>query len=280
MSDILVPNNVSELLPLIDNKKRRIVAGATDTMVALKVSKIKEMPILDINKVVDIKKIFIKNNDIFIGSNVTLSEIIKNTMIKVELPLLVQALKTIGSPQIRNRATLGGNISNASPSGDGTLAGIALRGRLLLKSVRGEREISIKEFIVGVGKTSLEADEFIEYIIFERAYKCYEPYFEKVGLRNSMIISIASIAMLLKTEDKIISDIVICYGAVAPHICEAKTCENYLIGKELTKENISEASKLVLKDISPISDIRASKEYREKVCENLLFRLTETLSNR
>lgn len=275
MSDILIPNSVSELLPLIDNKNRRLVAGATDIMVALKVSKIKEMPIIDLNKVGEIKKVFIKNNDIFIGSNVTLSEIINNNMIKVELPLLVQALKTIGSPQIRNRATLGGNIGNASPSGDGTLASFALKGRLLLKSARGEREVSIKDFIVGVGKNCLEADEFIEYIIFERAYKCYKPYFEKVGLRNSMVISIASLAMLLKTEDKIISDVVICYGAVAPSIREAKTCENYLIGKELTKENISEASVLVLKDISPITDVRASKEYRERVCENLLFRLTE-----
>lgn len=275
MNDILAPRSVSELLPLIDNKNRRIVAGATDIMVALRVSKIKEMSMLDINKLDDIKKIFIKNNQIYIGSNVTLSEIIDNPIINAELPLLVKALKTIGSPQIRNRATLGGNISNASPSGDGTLASIALKGRVLLKSAKAERIISIKEFILGVGKTSLEADEFIEYIIFDKAYKCYKPYYEKIGLRHSMVISIASIAVLLKAEGNIISDIIICYGAVAPCIIEAKNCEKYLIGKELTKESILEAKKFVIMDINPISDLRASKEYRERVCENMLFRLME-----
>ena len=194
-------------------------------------------------------------------------------MITNELPLLIKGIKTIGSPQIRNIASLGGNIGNASPSGDGLLVSCALDATLLLKSKRGERRIKLVNFILGPSKTSLLEDEFIEYIVFNNSYNNYRPYYEKVGLRNAMIISIASMSMLVKTRNRIIEDIILYFGAVAKAACRAEKCEKFLINKEINYENIEKASYLILEDIKPISDLRASEGYRKALSRNLLFRL-------
>lgn len=271
----LVPQKLEELLPLIDNEKRRIAAGCTDIIVAVKAGKLNLMPIIDINNIEEINNIKVQDGVILIGGNVTLSNIIKNEIITRKVSILTKALKTIGSPQIRNRATLAGNICNASPSGDGILALTCLDAGLILRSESGQRMISIADFITGVGKKDLHNDEFIEYITIPDKYSEYESYYEKVGLRNSMVISICSMALMYKEQDEIVKDIRIAYGAVAPKTIRIIEAENYLKGKKINQENIKEASRIIEKSVMPIGDVRASAEYRKKVSKNLIFRILE-----
>jgi xanthine dehydrogenase small subunit len=271
----IIPKTINELLPEIDNEKVRITAGSTDIVVGLRNNKLTYKPCIDITEISELKNIFEKEDRIYIGGNVTLSEICESQLINKDFKVLVDAVKTIGSPQIRNRATLSGNVQNASPSGDGTLALILLNASLILRSMRGEREISVEDFILGVGKTDLKNDEFIEYILLNKDYNSYISYFEKVGLRGAMVISVASIGVLLKEENGIVQNIRIAFGAVAPKILRATAAEEFLKGKQLEEQVLADAGEIISQLVAPIDDLRASAEYRKAVCKNLILRLLE-----
>jgi xanthine dehydrogenase small subunit len=274
-NDIIIPKTIEELLSNINNEKRRITGGYTDIVVGLRNNKLTYKPTIDITEIAELKNIFEKENRIYIGGNVTLSDVCESQLINKDFKILVDAVKTIGSPQIRNRATLAGNVQNASPSGDGTLALVLLNASLKLRSMRGEREISVEDFVFGVGKTDLKNDEFIEYIVLNEAYSSYEPYFEKVGLRGAMVISVASMGVLLKEENGIVQDIRIAFGAVAPIILRAKAAEEFLKGRQLEEKTLSEAGEIIGTIVTPIDDLRSSAEYRKTVCKNLILRLLE-----
>ena len=275
MREVLIPKTIEELLTNIDNENRRITAGYTDIVVALRNNKLACKPTIDITEIMDLKKIFKKDERIYIGGNVPLSDICHCQLIRKDYKVLVDAIETIGSPQIRNRATLAGNVQNASPSGDGILALVLLGASVILRSIRGQREITVENFIIGVGRTDLKNQEFIEYIVLSNVYEGYTSYFEKVGLRSAMVISIASIGVLFKEEAGAIKDIRIVYGAVAPSVLRLKEAEDYLKGKYLEEKTLTEAGEIIGKAVSPIEDLRASAEYRRAVCKNLIMRLLE-----
>ncbi|MCM0650648.1 FAD binding domain-containing protein [Clostridium swellfunianum] len=275
MMEVFIPKTISELLPNIDNEKRRISAGCTDITVALRSNKYICKPTTDITEIAELKEILEKKDRIYIGCNVTLSEICENDLIKKDFKVLVDAVKTIGSPQIRNRATLAGNVQNASPSGDGTLALVLLEASIVLRSLRGAREVLVEDFILGAGKTDLKNDEFIEYIVLNKAYRDYSSYFEKVGLRGAMVISVASMGALINAEERVIKDIRLVFGAVAPKILRLKEAEEFLKGKKLEEKTLKEAGDIIGKSVTPIDDLRASAEYRRTVCRNLILRLWE-----
>lgn len=273
--EVIIPKSLQELLPNINNDERRIAAGCTDIMVAVNCGKLRPKPLLDINRIKEIKVIFEKENRVYIGANVNLSDVIDNDVIKFNYPILIETINTIGSPQIRNRATLGGNIANASPSGDSILALTLLNASLILRSLEGEREILIKDFIKGVGKTDIRKGEFIEYIVIDKNYCDYQSYFEKVGLRTAMVIAICSMGVIFKRDRDKITDIKIAFGAVAPKVIEIEEAEEFLKGKKIDKYNLSRAGEIIEKTVTPISDVRASGEYRKTVCKNLIMRLLE-----
>jgi len=273
MAEVLVPKTLAELLPNINNEEKRITAGCTDIMVGIRSRRMASKPMIDINEVEEIKVIYEDDYSVYIGSNVPLNKVIHNELIQKNFPLLAKAIESIGSLQIRNRATLGGNIQNASPSGDSILALTVLRAKVILRSLRGRRQVDITEFIKGPGRTDLRNDEFIEYISIPKVFSNYQGYFEKVGLRNAMVISIASMAVVYKLENNIIKDINIAYGAVAPKVLQLTEVENFLKEKELNGENLTAAGELIGRNVSPIDDVRASAEYRTQVCKNLILRL-------
>lgn len=275
MSEAFIPKTIDELLPNIDNENKRLAAGFTDIIPALRNNKIKYKPVININSITEIKKIFEDRGRVYIGGNVTLSEIIESKLIKEDFSVLAETLKTIGSVQIRNRATLAGNVRNASPSGDGILALTLLEASLILSSIEGESEVSVKDFILGVGKTCLKNNEFIKYIVLNKKFSGYKSYFEKVGLRGAMVIAVASMGIVYKLENGKINDIKIAFGAVSPKVLRISAAEDCLKGKEISESTLLEASEIIGKAISPIDDLRASAEYRRKVCKNLILRLLE-----
>jgi xanthine dehydrogenase FAD-binding subunit len=275
MMEVFMPKTIEELLPNIDNKNRRITAGCTDIVVALRNNRISFKPAIDITHIGELKEIFEQEEKVYIGSNVPLSDICESEIIKNNYRILVEAIETIGSPQIRNIATLAGNVQNASPSGDGILALVLLGASLILRSTGGRREIAAQDFIIGPGKTLLNNDEFIEYIVLDKKYQEYNSYFEKVGLRSAMVISVASMGVLLKAEEGVIKDIRIAYGAVAPKVLRLIEAENHLKERYLDEEALIEAGEIVVRTVCPIDDLRASAGYRRAVCKNLILRLLE-----
>lgn len=249
------------------------IAGATDVMPSLQNGKRKANRFVDVFDLQELRGIEENEDTLIIGAAVPVGELILNRSVQKRLPLLCEACSHIASPQIRSRATLGGNTANASPSADGTNALFALEARAILTSLDADGELSrrkleMPQLLLGVNKTALRVGEIIE--AFEiPAYPC-EYSFEKVGLRNSMAISVASLCMTHRREGER-HILRASLGAVAPVIrrcekAEAKIADAKTIDDALIEEIIA----MYMECVTPIDDIRASAEYRKAVMERLL----------
>ncbi|MCD6168042.1 MAG: xanthine dehydrogenase family protein subunit M [Caldisericia bacterium] len=273
--EYLKPRDLNEALLFAREygHRKRFLAGGTDLIVRLKDNLIREDYIIDIGEIEELRGIEKKNGEIHIGPITTHSEIIESEITKKYAPLLVEAVKTIGSPQIRNRGTIGGNICNASPAGDSIPALVVSEARFVVKSLNNERIIDIKDFFVGPGKTSLKQDEILYKIIIPEWKENEIGFFNKLGQRNAMSISIASVAVKLEREkDNKFKKAFVSFGAVSPVVNRATKCENLLTERELdSKDYIFEAANCALDEVNPITDVRATREYRREVSKYLLY---------
>ncbi len=208
-----------------------------------------------------------------IGAGVNLSEILKNP----DMPEgLKAAASQIAAPGIRNMATIGGNICNASPAGDMLPILYCLDASLLLAGKNGFRKVLLSDFITGPGKNSLRGDELVKEIYFPLKY--YDKtYYRKVGTRMANSLSKLSFTGLVKWNGKIISDIRIALGAVAPVVVRSREIEKEIIGRSC--EEISEITEKILlsykKLLHPINDQRASAVYREQTALKILKEFLE-----
>ena len=273
--EYLKPRDLNEALLFAreHGHRKRFLAGGTDLIVRLKDNLIREDYIIDIGEIEELRGIEKKNGEIHIGPITTHSEIIESEITRKYAPLLVEAVKTIGSPQIRNRGTIGGNICNASPAGDSIPALVVSEARFVVKSLNNERIIDIKDFFVGPGKTSLKQDEILYKIIIPEWKENEIGFFNKLGQRNAMSISIASVAVKLEREkDNKFKKAFVSFGAVSPVVNRATKCENLLTERELdSKDYIFEAANCALDEVNPITDVRATREYRREVSKYLLY---------
>ena len=195
-------------------------------------------------------------------------------MIKTHLPVLVQALRTLGAPPIRTMGTIGGNICTASPAGDTLPPLYVLRAVLEIGSLHSHRTLPIRDFIVGPGKTQLKAGEILMAVRVKKPQGFNLQHFEKVGQRKSMACAIASMAVLLKvTPSGIIEEGRLAWGSVGPTVVTDKGIEEFLIGKKISKKTLFDTAERLTSVVFPIDDIRASADYRRTVSGNLLLRL-------
>ncbi len=268
---IEVPKTLDELWDIFDKKSPRVIAGGTDLMVRIRAKVEKPKGLLDITRIPELHQFSHEGNRYRIGTALTHTELLEKPIPQI----LYDAISSIGSPQIRNMGTIGGNICNASPAGDGILPLYLLDADVVLLSKDGERKMSISEFIKGPGKTALKDGEILSAIEFTDSFKDYIHIFKKVGKRVAMTISVVSIGLIFKMSDGIINDIRIAYGAVSPTVLRMKEVENFLIGKSIDDEILNKAQKMIENLVSPISDIRATADYRKKVAGNLIFLLKD-----
>ena len=268
-SQIFSPHFVYECLSLMEQfPKAKILAGGTDLLVRLK-DEMNQHDIIDISHLKELKGISIADDKIKISALTTFSELIENEIIAENADVLVQAAEIIGSSQIRNRGTIGGNIANASPAGDSIPPLFVLEAEIEISGKNGTRIIPIKDFFKGPGRTILKKCEIISSVIIPKN-KDYRGAFVRLGQRKSLAISKVSLAALFKVEDERITETRIALGAVAPTVIRASKTEKFLIGKKLNDETISEAEKIICDEVSPISDIRSIAEYRKEMCGELL----------
>lgn len=266
------PKNINEALRLLKDENLIIYAGGTDLMVRYKNNTALlpkfEKNLLFIGSLNKLKIISETGESFIIGAGCTLSEILRSDKAP---EILKSVIRNIASPAIRNVATIGGNICNASPAGDTLTILYALEAKCKVASLRGIREIPIEYFILGPRRIDLKEDEILESIIIPK-FNFDKVVYEKIGARKASAISKLSFVALKKISDNKIQDVRIAFGAVGPKVVKSKKIEKLLIGIELHKVN--EVMKEVLDKysnlITPIDDQRSTAIYRKTVSLRLL----------
>jgi len=275
-SQIFSPVYIPECLNLLERfPDAKMLAGGTDLLVHLK-DEINKPDIIDISHIEEMKGISDSNDKIKIGALTTFSEIIESELLTENAAVIVQAAEMIGSPQIRNRGTIGGNIANASPAGDSLPPLFVLEAEIEIAGMNYSRIIPIKDFFKSPGKSILTDGEIITAVIIPKMKK-WDGAFVRLGQREALAISKVSLALLLKIEDDEIKEVRIALGAVAPTVIRAKKTEEFLVGKILDVEIIEKAKKILVNEVTPISDIRSIAEYRKEMCGVLFEKAAELL---
>lgn len=236
--------------------------------------------VLDISSIGALKGIAEKSDWIQIGATTPLTEVARSVVIRETLPVLTEAAGQVGSLQIRNQGTLGGNLCNASPAADTAVSLLALNARVCLKSLDRERIVSLDDFFVGPGKTVLLPAEILTKIQVPITGLKRSSCFLKLGRRNAFTLSIISIATVLRVEERVLRYVRIVLGAVAPTPMRAKKAEEFLIGQKADESVIDEAARIAAEEISPISDVRASAWYRKDMAKVLTKRAVLASLNR
>jgi carbon-monoxide dehydrogenase medium subunit len=205
-----------------------------------------------------------------IGALTTIHSIEVSEALDKKFYILKEAASQLGTYQIRNRATLGGNLCNASPAADMATPLLALNSRLILLSLEGEREVPINEFFLGPGKTVLKRNEILKEVVVEEP-RSLGSSFLKVS-RKAVGLAIVNVACYLELTNQVVDNIRIALGAVAPTPVRATSLEKELIGMRIDDIDLAEACKKIDEDIKPISDVRASEEYRRHLSRVLTER--------
>lgn len=265
------PFTLNEALRLRkENPNAIIINGSTD--IALRQTKKNELfaEILDLSGVIELKKIKEENSSIVFGAGTTIEQI-RNYSEEI-FPSLNNILNVFGSLQIRNIATIGGNVCSASPIGDCLPVLFAYGAKIKLQSENSERIIAIEDFIIGYRQTDIKIDELITEIIIPKLDKTYFINSYKVSKRKDMDISTVSGAFKLKLNGEKVFDILLVFGGMAAVTKRAKETEKLLIGKKWTRENIEIAMKTLAKEFTPLSDARSEAEFRNIAAKNLLLK--------
>ncbi len=275
-------DTVEEVVSILGKlgRESRIVAGATDLMLEIeRGQKSPTLTLIDISRIQHLGDIRLdEHNVIHIGPMVTHNQCIASKLIcECALPL-AQASWEVGSPQIRNRGTIAGNVITGSPANDTITPLVALGGQVVLKSIRGERVVSLEDFYTGVRKTVMQPDEMLIDIFFPALKDNQKGIYVKYALRQAQAISVINLSIILEYNADLVNKAAITLGAVAPTIMHAKEAEFYLRGKRLTPEVIEKAGEYVHQAVKPIDDIRGSAKYRRKIAEVITKRALKSIA--
>ncbi len=248
-------------------ERARIVAGATDLILELERGVRRGVEaLIDITRVPGLDRVNIdEDNVIHLGPLVTHNAAAASKLIRERAYPLARAAWEVGAPQIRNRATVAGNLITASPANDTITPLMALGASVTLLSTRGERTIPLSEFYTGVRKTVMQADELLVDVSFPAMTKTQRGAFVKLALRRAQAISVVNVSVILDFTRDSVRRASITLGAVAPTIVHAPEAKAYLVGKKLTDEVIAEAARLTMEASRPIDDLRASADYRREM---------------
>lgn len=275
--------SVSEVLDLLARKqeKARIVAGATDLILEIERGVRKGIEtLIDTSRIPDLDTIALDEDGlIHIGPNVTHNHCAASKLLREYAFPLVQAAWQVGSPQIRNRGTVAGNLITASPANDTISPLVALGAKVKLASTSGTREVALTDFYTGVRKTVMAPDEMLVDISFPALNQKLRGTFIKFALRRAQAISLLNITVILKVDQGIVESAAITLGAVAPTIIHAREAESFLNGKALTSEIIQQAAELTMQASRPISDVRSSNAYRRNMVRVMARRALQAIAD-
>ncbi len=253
-----------QLLSDLPAEKVVRLAGGTDLLPAFGNGRMLPPHLVDLKGLPDLTGVHDEEGQIAIGALTTLAELEGDPLVQQHCPALAAAAREFAGVQIRHRATLGGNIVNASPAGDTLPPLQAHDARIRIAAPDGERELPLAELVTGPGETALARGELLIGVVIPKRPGL--SIFYKLGLRSSMAIAVVNFALTTVVEGGGFSQLAVAAGAVAPTVVHLRQFTEAL----LAGTTLSEALPLVDEDIAPISDLRATADYRRRVLKNLL----------
>jgi len=276
MGKYILAQTLEEALDALERyrDKARVISGATDLLPLIKNGEIKVDCIVDITNVTDLNYINYDNGLIRIGALVTHSEVESSPIISERATLLAEASRFVGSPQIRNRGTVVGNVANASRAADTPLALIALDAEAKVVSKNRERIERVEDLFVESGQTSLKTEELITELRFQELRPEQGGAFIKLAKRRALAIAAVNVATVITVdkEKRVFSDARIAVGCVVPKPQRAKRAEEALIGHSINGETIRSACQEIAEEVSPRTGIHGSAEYKREMTKILVAR--------
>jgi carbon-monoxide dehydrogenase medium subunit len=258
------PETIEDLTRQIAGPDVRLLAGGTDLIPRLhRSAQDRPVHLLDLSRLDGLR--FIRETDgrVEIGALTTHAALADSALLQDCAPALAAAARSVGSPQTRSRGTLGGNLVNASPAADTVPPLLCLDAQVTLISAAGQRGMALAEFFQGPGRTGLHAGEFLYSVTFQRPTGRFGAAFQKIGRRSGMAIAVISAAAALDlTPDGRIRTARIALGSAAPTALRSPHAEALLTGQMPGAQVFQQAAQAVAADIAPISDVRATREYR------------------
>ncbi len=260
--------------------RARIVAGATDLMLELERGVRTGIDtLIDISRIPYQDEITLDEEGfIHLGPLVTHNHCVSSKLIREHALPLALAAWEVGSPQIRNRGTIAGNLITASPANDTITPLMALGAQVRLVSKQGDRMVPLEQFYTGVRKTVMKPDEMLSEIVFPAMQSNQQGSFIKFALRNAQAISLVNVAVAVTFQGDVVESAAITLGSVAPTIIHAREAEEFLVGKTLDAETIKQAAALAMQAGRPISDVRASANYRKSMTQVIVQRALKTVA--
>jgi CO/xanthine dehydrogenase FAD-binding subunit len=258
--EVLSPRSLAEALELKAERPDAVpIAGGTDVMVGVNFDRLRPAAFLNLEEVEELRGWSAENGDVRLGARVTYTELLGGDL-GAGLPALAEAARTVGSPQIRNRGTVGGNLGTASPAGDALPPLLVGDASVELASVRGTRTLPLRDFLVGPKRNALEPDELIAGVLVRRPRG--RETFMKVGPRNAMVIAVCSLAVRVDPEDGVVTA---SFGSAGP---TAGLVQAPLAEAGDFPDRVAEAA-------APIDDVRGSARYRRHALRVLAARALE-----
>jgi CO/xanthine dehydrogenase FAD-binding subunit len=271
--DLIAPTTLDAVLEILADSPENYtpIAGGTELMVALGAGRLQPRKLISLWNLEELRFIEETTDAIIIGAGSTFTDIRRNPVVAKYLPLLTQSASWTGSIANQNRATIGGNIVNASPAADTPPALLVYDAELTLISSQGERTIPYRDFHLAYKKTALAPGELLHSITILCNLIDYKSYIRKVGTRNAQAISKVALAAIARIDgNNIIEDIRIAAASLREVPTRLYATEQSLINKPLIPKTIDQARTTLINESKPIDDIRSTAKYRTTIAANLL----------
>jgi CO/xanthine dehydrogenase FAD-binding subunit len=271
------PRTVDEALGILHEKGSAacVLAGGTDVMVRVRRGLIPAgtTAMVSLHRIDTLRGVREEGEELIIGPATTASDLIRDAVVTQNAPILARVADRLASTQIRNMATVGGNLVNASPAGDLISPLLMLDARLVLASAAGTRTVPVESFFTGPGESVLKAEELLVEIRcglppIERIFG-----FEKAGTRPAMECSVVTVGLAFTPREGLLRDVRVAFGSLAPVPLRGKATEAVMEGQALTPELIQQAGRSAEQEVQPISDLRGSEPYRRVLAGVFLRRL-------
>lgn len=244
----------------------KIIAGGTDLLIAIRKGKYLPQALVDITFIPGMDEINYKEDKLKIGANMTHESICAETEIANDYIALVEACSQVGSPQIRNLATVGGNVCNAAPSAETVPALIALGCNVKISGPSGVREVALEKFFKGPSENILGEAEFVTHLELNQTPTNADSAYLRLSPRRALDLPVVNVGVYVELDsNKSFSNVRICLGSVAPTPIRATLSEEALIGQNLSEDLVMEAGRLAENHSKPISDVRGTASYRKEM---------------
>lgn len=277
IKQLMHPETVAEASKLlVQNPEAMIIAGGTDVLIKVREGHIEGGTFVSLQRIEELRKIEVVDGNVVIGALSTFNDVYKSEIIKDLVPIMVQATKDIGGPQLRNSGTVGGNICNGITSADTASSLLTLNATLEIYGVDGVRQVPITDFYISHAKVKLnQGDVLTKIIVKPNNFSGFNGGYIKYAPRKAMDIAVVGCAVNLKLSDdlKTVEDIRFGFGACSPVPMRAYKTEEFVKGKELTEELVNAIGEYVSEEVNPRDSWKGSREFRVHIAQELAKRI-------